>query len=87
MDLSLFFYLLYFLLKPAKKIVWMTPEMKTYVDGLVKERKEKDYSMQFDKVLLLTVDTSITFKPLIITNQILILFLNQSYLIMKYRTQ
>jgi uncharacterized protein (DUF1684 family) len=41
-----------------------TPEMKTYVDGLVKERKEKDYSMQFDKSSPFIVDTSITFEPL-----------------------
>lgn len=40
------------------------PEMKTYVDELVKERKEKDYSMQFDNASPFIVDTSITFEPL-----------------------
>ncbi len=41
-----------------------SPEMKTYVDELIKERKEKDYSMQFDQESPFMRDTSITFKPL-----------------------
>jgi len=41
-----------------------SPEMKSYVDDLIKERKEKDYSMQFDKESPFIRDTSITFKPL-----------------------
>jgi len=41
-----------------------TPEMKSYVDELTKERKEKDYSMQFDQGSPFIRDTSITFKPL-----------------------
>ncbi len=40
------------------------PEMKKYIEELNKERKEKDYSMQFDKASPFIVDTSITFKPL-----------------------
>jgi len=41
-----------------------TPEMKAYGDELVKERKEKDYSMQFDSGSPFLLDTSITYKPL-----------------------
>jgi len=41
-----------------------TPEMKSYVDELTRERKEKDYSMQFDQSSPFMRDTSITFKPL-----------------------
>jgi uncharacterized protein (DUF1684 family) len=41
-----------------------SPETKTYVDELIKERKEKDYSMQFDRESPFMRDTSITFKPL-----------------------
>lgn len=39
-------------------------EMKTYIDELIKERKEKDYSMQFEKTSPFNVDTSVTFNPL-----------------------
>jgi uncharacterized protein len=41
-----------------------SPEMKKYVDELIKERKEKDYSMQFDPESPFMRDTSVTFKPL-----------------------
>ena len=41
-----------------------TPEMKSYVAELVRQRKEKDYSMQFDQSSPFMRDTSITFKPL-----------------------
>jgi uncharacterized protein len=41
-----------------------SPEMRSYVDELSKERKEKDYSMQFDQESPFMRDTSITFKPL-----------------------
>ena len=40
------------------------PEMKKYVDELIKERKEKDYSLQFDINSPFNRDTTITFKPL-----------------------
>jgi uncharacterized protein (DUF1684 family) len=40
------------------------PEMKSYVDELVKERKEKDYSMQFDNSSPFFRDTTVAFKPL-----------------------
>lgn len=40
------------------------PELKKYIEELNKERKEKDYSMQFDKASPFIVDTSITFEPL-----------------------
>ena len=40
------------------------PEMKKYSDELIKERKEKNYSMQFDQASPFIRDTSITFKPL-----------------------
>ncbi len=40
------------------------PEMKTYIDELIKERKEKDYSLQFDINSPFNRDTTITFKPL-----------------------
>ena len=39
-------------------------EMKKYVDELIKERKEKDYSLQFDINSPFNRDTTITFKPL-----------------------
>jgi len=40
------------------------PEMKAYIESLIKERKEKDYSMQFDINSPFNRDTTITFKPL-----------------------
>lgn len=40
------------------------PEMKSYVDDLIKERKEKNYSLQFDGASPFNRDTLITFKPL-----------------------
>ena len=40
------------------------PEMKTYVENLLKERKEKDYSLQFDINSPFNRDTTITFNPL-----------------------
>jgi len=40
------------------------PEMKTYVENLLKERKEKDYSLQFDINSPFNRDTIIKFKPL-----------------------
>jgi len=40
------------------------PKMKTYIDELIKERKEKDYSLQFDLNSPFNRDTTITFKPL-----------------------
>lgn len=40
------------------------PEMKKYNDELIKERKEKDYSLQFDINSPFNRDTTITFKPL-----------------------
>ena len=41
-----------------------SPEMKAYVDELVKERNEKDYSMQFDNSSPFFRDTTVAFKPL-----------------------
>lgn len=40
------------------------PEIKVHIESIIKERKEKDYSMQFDKASPFIVDTSITFEPL-----------------------
>jgi len=40
------------------------PEMKAYIETLVKERKEKDYSLQFDINSPFNRDTTATFKPL-----------------------
>ncbi len=40
------------------------PEMKAYVEALTKERKENDYSMQFDKSSPFNRDTSVAFKTL-----------------------
>jgi len=40
------------------------PEMKAYFDELIKERKEKDYSFQFDNGSPFNRDTSVSFKPL-----------------------
>ena len=41
-----------------------SPEMKKYIDELIKERKEKDYSLQFDINSPFNRDTAVTFKPL-----------------------
>ncbi|MDZ7626540.1 MAG: DUF1684 domain-containing protein [Ignavibacteriaceae bacterium] len=40
------------------------PEMKAYIENLIKERKEKDYSLQFDLNSPFNRDTTISFKPL-----------------------
>ena len=40
------------------------PEMKAYIDSLIKERKEKNYSLQFDINSPFNRDTTVTFKPL-----------------------
>jgi len=40
------------------------PKMKTYIDELIKERKEKDYNLQFDLNSPFNRDTTITFNPL-----------------------
>jgi|WetSurSiteA1Bulk_404760.scaffolds.fasta_scaffold39148_2 uncharacterized protein len=40
------------------------PEMKKYIEELMKERKEKDYSLQFDPNSPFNRDTTITFNPL-----------------------
>lgn len=40
------------------------PEMKAYIETLIKERKEKDYSLQFDINSPFNRDTTVTFKPL-----------------------
>ncbi len=40
------------------------PEMKKYIDELIKERKEKNYSLQFEIDSPFNRDTTITFKPL-----------------------
>ena len=40
------------------------PEMKAYFDELMKERKEKDYSFQFENESPFNRDTSVSFKPL-----------------------
>jgi len=40
------------------------PETKAYLTELIKERKEKDYNMQFDGASPFLRDTSVTFKPL-----------------------
>jgi uncharacterized protein (DUF1684 family) len=40
------------------------PEMKAYNESLIKERKEKDYSFQFDPNSPFNRDTTITFNPL-----------------------
>ena len=40
------------------------PEMKAYIDSLIKERKEKDYSLQFDINSPFNRDTTATFNPL-----------------------
>ena len=40
------------------------PEMKAYFNELIKERKEKDYSFQFDNTSPFNRDTSVSFKPL-----------------------
>ncbi len=40
------------------------PEMKKYIEELNKERKEKDYSLQFDHNSPFNRDSTISFKPL-----------------------
>jgi len=41
-----------------------SPKKKKYVEELIKERKEKDYSLQFDPNSPFNRDTTITFNPL-----------------------
>lgn len=40
------------------------PEMKVYFENMIQERKEKDYSLQFDINSPFNRDTTVTFKPL-----------------------
>jgi hypothetical protein len=40
------------------------PEMKKYIETIIKERKEKDYSFQFDLNSPFNRDTTVKFKPL-----------------------
>jgi hypothetical protein len=40
------------------------PEMKKYIETIIKERKEKDYSFQFDLNSPFNRDTTAKFKPL-----------------------
>ncbi|NWG28850.1 MAG: DUF1684 domain-containing protein [Ignavibacteriaceae bacterium] len=40
------------------------PEMKNYIETIIKERKEKDYSFQFDLNSPFNRDTTAKFKPL-----------------------
>ena len=40
------------------------PQMKAYIENLLKERKEKDYSLQFDINSPFNRDTTVTFNPL-----------------------
>jgi hypothetical protein len=40
------------------------PGMKAYIDSLIIERKEKDYSLQFDINSPFNRDTTVTFNPL-----------------------
>jgi hypothetical protein len=58
----LFFTLL--ITEACKEKSFDDPEMKTYVENLLKERKEKDYSLQFDMSSPFNRDTTIIFKPL-----------------------
>lgn len=56
--------LLLFAASACKENQTNDPEMKKYVDELITERKEKDYSLQFDINSPFNRDTTITFKPL-----------------------
>lgn len=58
------FVLISFLFGACKDKRTDDPEMKKYIDELIKERKEKDYSFQFDINSPFNRDTTITFKPL-----------------------
>ena len=40
------------------------PQMKAYIENLLKERKDKDYNLQFDLNSPFNRDTTVTFKPL-----------------------
>jgi uncharacterized protein len=40
------------------------PEMKAYIETLIKDRKEKNYNLQFDLNSPFNRDTTVTFKPL-----------------------
>ena len=40
------------------------PEMKAYIESLIKERKEKNYNFQFDINSPFNRDTTVSFKPL-----------------------
>lgn len=47
-----------------KRVTDNTPEVKAYIDELIKERKEKNYSLQFDLNSPFNRDTTAKFKPL-----------------------
>ena len=53
-----------FLIESCKDNRADDPEIKKYFEELIKERKEKDYSMQFDTSSPFNIDSSVTFKPL-----------------------
>jgi len=62
--LILILFVALFFIEACKENKLDSREMKSYVDELIKERKEKDYSMQFDQESPFMRDTSVTFKPL-----------------------
>jgi len=47
-----------------KRVADNNPETKAYIDELIKERKEKNYNLQFDSNSPFNRDTSAKFKPL-----------------------
>jgi len=53
-----------FITSSCKESRMDSPDMKKYVEELIKERKEKDYSLQFDNNSPFNRDTTITFNPL-----------------------
>ena len=53
-----------FFIEACKESQLDNPEMKDYFNELVKERKEKNYNMQFNTSSPFSIDTSVTFQPL-----------------------
>jgi len=53
-----------FLIQSCKDNRADDPEIKEYIEELIKERKEKDYSFQFEISSPFNRDTTITFEPL-----------------------
>ena len=61
---GIIFFIYFLLISGCNENESNNPEMQAYTAELIKERKEKNYSLQFDQTSPFNVDTSVTFNPL-----------------------